>query len=463
MSTRLFADYPFENHSLREFIERALSLYYPDLDNSDFIRLVLTGEYEDMESKKLAFVDPIQNLVSPDASLNIQRDYDSLLGISDDILVTGDMSVFAVPHANFALKSSIHIKYPIIWQGVENKSTPHKIPNFELGSFGQRSQINVFSPKLWSPVRAKTIKPWNLTDGERDIFYTRGFRPAVVTLLGQEFVSSWPATIETEEFRARRSKGGYSFATKMLPGYIVEELAGVVRGELHDSHDILDADLEWASTFFILHIIRGVKQVTFHRVNPESASFYLRDFLFNNHLSAEIWHEGRWYINVAIEITSNEGNCLQWMSHTHHEVVRQALNITHNQATRITSTTSSKYSRDLAGHLTAVSGFRIIPGVWAQGPYMAQYIQAYTTDKSVLYNHDRGHRAKFLTTEEAMGRSHPTRSIEGIHAIYKEASKKNASHPRLEVRVPLEFADTVLLEFDPRGLRRCLCEFPRKE
>ncbi|KAG6852775.1 hypothetical protein C0991_009198 [Blastosporella zonata] len=464
MSNRVFANYPCVNHSLRDFISHAHSLYQPDVDNSEFIRFVLTGEYDDFDNVvKMAFIDPIQNIVNPDARLTIQRDYDSLLGIADHIMVTGDISVFAIPHPSFALKTSLHFKQTIIREGVRKLVDYHKIPNFELGSFGQRSHLHVFFPGLWSPTRAAGRKPYALSNAERALWYEKGFRPALASLLGQNFAADWPATVETEEFRARRVKGGYSFATKMIPAYVVGDLAETVRGAFNDCTTISNADLEWASSFFILHTIRGVKQTTFHRTDAESASYYLHEFLRNRHLSPNIWREGEWYVDVAIEIRSADGYCLQWMTATHHDVVRQALNISPDHATRITSTTSSKYSRDLASHLTAISGFRIIPGARAEGPFEVKYIQGYTTDKSVLYNRELRHHAKFLTTKEALGHSHPTRSIEGIHAIYKEAARKNFSNARLEVRVPLKFAETVLLEFDPLCLKLSLCQFAVKD
>ncbi|KAG6809709.1 hypothetical protein H0H93_015571, partial [Arthromyces matolae] len=133
------------------------------------------------------------------------------------------------------------------------------------------------------------------------------------------------------------------------------------------------------------------------------------------------------------------------MTKAHHKVVRDAMRIPSRAAIQITSVGSSKYQRDLSSHLTEVSGFRIEPGVRTQGPYEVKYIQAYTTDKSVLYNRDGNHHAKFLTTKEAMGRDHPAPSIVGMHNIYKGASNNNPSHARLELRVPLKFGEEVLL------------------
>lgn len=227
-----------------------------------------------------------------------------------------------------------------------------------------------------------------------------------------------------------------------------------------DADPFLDqSDVQWARSFVILHTVRGVKHSSFHHVDQDSAEFYLHDFVDDAKLSPDIFRTGNWYIDVAIEISSEKGHCLQWNTSTHNEVVQQALHISDRDAARISNIGSSKYSRDLTSHLTDVSGFRISPGTRAQGEYEAVYIQAYTTDKAVVYNPDAGHYAKSLSMKEAMGPDQPPKTVEGIHTIYQEALQNNSSSARLEVRVPLKFAHHVLLQFDSQTLKKCLCSF----
>lgn len=115
----LFNNHPVVSHSLREFADRAYAFYEHDETDDNFIRFVLTGEYIDDDGHaKQAFVDPIQNAIEPDHSLLISRDYDSLLGIADKLMVNCPISVYVVPHDTFALKTSIHLKHAITYQGV---------------------------------------------------------------------------------------------------------------------------------------------------------------------------------------------------------------------------------------------------------------------------------------------------------------------------------------------------------
>jgi hypothetical protein len=345
----------------------------------------------------------------------------------------------------------------------EKQVDVHKIPNFEFGTFGMRHHLHLFFPGLWSPERSQQSNPYHLTERERAFWYENGFRPAIAALLGQSIASEWPAKYSTEQFRARKARGGFSWGTKLIPSNAVDHLADCIRTELDMNPLVAEADIAWARNFFVLHTIRGTKHSTYHQVDIDSAEYYLYDFVQAAQLSHEVPDIGDWYIDVGIEISSNEGECLQWTMAAHHEVVQQALHISDENAQRISDINSSKYSRDPVSHLTAISGFRAVPGIRARGEYEAAYIQAYTTDKSIVYNPEGRHHAKFITIKEAMGVNQPTKTIEGIYSIYEEARTANSSNARLEVRVPYKFATEVLMQFDPDVLKNCLCSFTRQE
>lgn len=326
-----------------------------------------------------------------------------------------------------------------------------------------RHHLNLFFPGLWSPERSQNSNPYHLTERERAFWYENGFRPAIAALLGESIASEWPAKYSTEQFRARKARGGFSWGTKLIPSNAVDPLADRIRMQLDDNSFVAKSDIAWARNFFILHTIRGTKHSTYHQVDVASAEYYLHDFIQAAQLSDEVPDVGDWYIDVGIEISSSEGECLQWTTATHHEIVQQALHISDQNAERISDINSSKYTRDPVSHLTAISGFRAVPGIRAGGEYKAAYIQAYTTDKSIVYNPDGRHHAKFITIKEAMGVNQPTTTIEGIYGIYEEARTANSSNARLEVRVPYEFATEVLMVFDHNVLKNCLCSFTRQE
>ncbi|KAG6816176.1 hypothetical protein H0H93_008466, partial [Arthromyces matolae] len=440
-NAEFYPDDSVKAHSLEEWTVRAYGLYESCKrtgDLSDFIKFVLCSEYALRDTSFRAFIDVLQNVShNEDRALEMLRDYDSLIGISGRILVTTNINIHTVPHPNHALKSTIHLKYPIIIDGEEKLIGFHRIPNFSFATFATRHELFFFFPNLYNPERAKNTKPWKLTDEERSIFYEKGVRPAIALLLGEEAAAEWPTSVANEEFRALRKRGGPAYSTKLIPYYAVPDLADTIRRILLRDPDVSQEVIAWALPFVILHDIKGVKSVSRHQPLAAQSHEALHKFLEENHISNDILDEndhmvGQWYIDVGVEISSTKRECLQWSTSCHHFILQEALDCPHEDAVKLASPGSSKYERDLASHLTEASGFRVEPGVRTQGPYQVKYVQAYTTDKSILYNKDGIHHAKFLTAMEAMGRNHPTPSIEGMHRIYSEAGVSNPSHARLE-------------------------------
>ncbi|KAG6819602.1 hypothetical protein H0H93_010371 [Arthromyces matolae] len=449
---------PLVRHSLKDFVVRAKDLSRDNVDDALYQDFLLTGVYSEDGVRTQAFLDPLSDHVQPQEPLNISRDYDSLLGICADIVVTCDLSMFAIPHPTFALKSSIHVKYDVIINDVEESLDYHKIPNFELGRFGPRHHIHAFFPLLAVSQRRNGSSPHQLTRRERQIIYEHGIRPAIEFLLGDQ-VSEWPATLETEEIRAKKHLGGYAFATKVIPSEVVEPLAQIIRGFIQSDPELSAADRAWASDIFFLHTVRGTKNVTSHRVEVGATHQALEDFLASSHLPPDLMSRGTWYIDVAIEIISASNRSLQWVASKHSNLVQEFLVTEPRHAQRITSIGSSKYAIDVSSHITGLAGMRCSPGVLGQGQYQCKYVQLYTTDKAVVYNIDYGHHAKFLTTKEAMADRQPAPTISGLHTIYEQATTSNPSHARAEMRVPLQFATRALVFLDSAALRSGLCSF----
>ncbi|KAJ3563704.1 hypothetical protein NP233_g8773 [Leucocoprinus birnbaumii] len=224
-----------------------------------------------------------------------------------------------------------------------------------------------------------------------------------------------------------------------------------------------DADRQWLSDFFFVHIIRGVKDDNRHPLNEESAAIAVDRFANKVHLTHDFHLDGDWYIDIGIELSSPLGQCLQWSTASHSSVVEDILQIPPHHASRITSHSSSKYSRDLVSHLSDVSGFRIEPGPQAAGPFQAIYIQAYTTDKSLTSNNEGQHHAKFIEATEALQQIQPSVIISSLHDIYTQAKEKNASKARLEVRVPWMLGKTVLTTLSYDIFMNGLYSFTREE
>jgi hypothetical protein len=209
-----------------------------------------------------------------------------------------------------------------------------------------------------------------------------------------------------------------------------------------------------------MHIVRGVKHTTSHDL-WEGTQFLERVFEDAN-LSPAAHINGRWWVDVGLEISSDQGDCLQWMTSSHRHIVESVLGVSEARAEKITRISYGPYYRDLSSHLTAVSGFRLTLNKKSGGDMGAVYMQMYTTDKAAVQNHDSRHHAKFVTSSQALGKEQPPTIINGLHTIYEKARDTSSSKARLEVRVPYQHADSVFAEIDETLLRSSICAFDRE-
>lgn len=292
-----------------------------------------------------------------------------------------------------------------------------------------------------------------LTQEEQKIFYEKGFRPAVVDILGAS-ASDWPPNYESEMFRARSHNGQLSFMTKMLPEWQVKFLGDKIREFLRMS------EVSWGEGLVFLHQIRGVKNSSQHTPLDADGDVALEEWLDDNFLRKEDLMYGDWWVDVGLQISSDEKECLAWRTDSHFHLVKDVLKIPVHHAERITSIKSTKYTRDMTSHLTAVSGCRISPGARAEGPFSVQYLQLYTTDKSLTYRQDKGHHGKFITCGDVLAGKAES-YCENLYNVYLAAMKDNYSLARVEVRVPIKHVTSVLLDLRRSRICGWLVSFPR--
>ena len=130
--------------SLRQFCRRAKDLL--SLDQTGFVSFVLTGR--DTDGSQVC-IDPVLNRVSETYPLHINRDYDSLLGFCDDILIKTNLTVYPVSKLDDTLSRNIHLRYDFntanvsclvvcqtgVTHGISREaSTSTKYPTFALES-----------------------------------------------------------------------------------------------------------------------------------------------------------------------------------------------------------------------------------------------------------------------------------------------------------------------------------------
>ncbi|KAF9060069.1 hypothetical protein BDP27DRAFT_1430481 [Rhodocollybia butyracea] len=419
-----------KSYSLRDYVVAAGKL--DDLnDDIGFIQFMLTGRTTDREGQAIqAFVDVNKNRIGANQDISMARDFDSLIGISQNLLVSTPLSVYPVPIPAAALTSSIHLRWPVVQDDGEIIQTPiHRIPNLQLAAWLTRGQIHICFPSLATREGGQQSKP--LTLDQLTQFYEVGLRPTIAELLPED-VSDWAPTYQAELFRAKKSSGHMGYQSKMIPGSHVRELGSTLR------YYLSAGNIDWANDFFFLHTARGYKHATQHLTSRTMARLKLEEFCTTIGLEENVFEEA-----------------------AQSRVVEEVLGIRSEDAVRITSLGSSKYSRDIVSHLLGVSGCRIEPGVRAAGAFEGVYFQLYSTDKALTYNPEGNHHGKFMSISEAMGVKQPAPFITGLQKLFVEAMDMNTSNARIEVRVPFRHACTVLTRFDSGAIQECMLGFRR--
>jgi hypothetical protein len=301
---------------------------------------------------------------------------------------------------------------------------------------------------------------YQLTVRERAFWYENALRPAIHDILGPAVASEWPPSYESEEIRARNQSGTHSWGTRLIPSWAVPLITVCARQAIARNDSIDPEDSLWAKDFFVMHIVRGVKHTTIH--DPWEAPEFLQQVFENANLCSSAHVDGRWWVDVGLEISSDQEDCLQWLTSSHRHMVHHTLGVSKDRAARSTRVSHGPYYRDLSSHLTDVSGFRLTLNKKSGGNTGAVYMQMYTTDKAAVHNHDSRHHAKFVSSSQALGTDQPPQIINGLHTIYEQARDTSSSKARLEVRVPYQHAGSILVEIDQDLLRQSLCAFNRE-
>ncbi|KAF8881146.1 hypothetical protein CPB84DRAFT_1687319 [Gymnopilus junonius] len=425
--------------TLDQFYKRSKDLSQED--QAHFVKFTLAG----LDSDGEFVVDPISNRMRPAENFVVTRDYDSLLGISEHIDASSYITAHTLARNTDSLSSNVHLKHHFHTSKGAFTEYLHKVPNICLGTWGPHNHLlRVYIPELYDP-----DKPYNLlSQPQQKTFYEQGLRPAIVDILEIESLE-WPSTYKDEFWRSRGQNGQLRFLTKVIPSDKVPHLANALRAAFRDN------DLSWHHGLVILHQIRGVKHASSHRPAWRDAKAAIAKFFRENDLKMENLVRGTWYIDVALNVTSHDSRCYGWRTDAHFHLARQALGINDHVAQRITSPGSSQYTRDMTSHLTGVSGWRIAPGVRAQGSFECRYFQGYTTDKSLTARAEKGHHGKFVTCADVLD-GKAAEWADNLYQLNRNAIQTNLAATRMEMRVPLKFGPRVFLNIDDNLIRNSI-------
>ncbi|KAF8870793.1 hypothetical protein CPB84DRAFT_1754274 [Gymnopilus junonius] len=248
----------------------------------------------------------------------------------------------------------------------------------------------------------------------------------------------WPVTYDDEMFHARGWSGTFSMQTKVTINWMSQYLREYIRDALESN------GLDWGMGLVFLHQIHGIKNATTYSHTDAAAEESLVKFLKKNLLISpeadsydELLQSRKWWIDVGVEVASDQEQCLAWRMDSHFDIVQQC----------ITSVSSSQYTHNMLIHLPSISGCRITPGQHAQGEFKVNYMQMYTTDKALIYCKDQGHHGKFITCEDVL-KGKGGNYTQHLFDLYWNAAVGTYCLAHLEVHIPLAHTSRILLSVD---------------
>ena len=121
-----FSSLPIVTYTLGEFNAYARKLMRDSPDNpKNFLRFMLTGEvlYGGGDADHQAEVEPLHNELEPWHPISICRDYDSIIGITDNIVVDYPVKIFPISDTEDAITDSIHLDHYFAETEVSRRST----------------------------------------------------------------------------------------------------------------------------------------------------------------------------------------------------------------------------------------------------------------------------------------------------------------------------------------------------
>lgn len=91
--------------TLEEFCQRAQTLR--EEDEAAFVKFVLCGTLDDRQ----AVIDTNVNGIEDDDEICVTRDYDSILGLTWDIMIVGPLMIYPLSRREDTLSVNVHFSY----------------------------------------------------------------------------------------------------------------------------------------------------------------------------------------------------------------------------------------------------------------------------------------------------------------------------------------------------------------
>lgn len=478
---------PKQELSLRQFNNLASGFHddpnpaIPNEDKvTDFVRTVLEGRYYgDDDVERRIYIDAIKGLREgtlapyghPPAETQYQlcRDYDSIIGYSDNLPYDTALGAFVVPPFKEGIRKNLHITVPITTREVSPPPSASRpcskptcqgerlrvdigsIPNMPFAKVGDHGTCNIAFPAVYGHSQRGVI--------ERDLcclFYDRVLRPVLHTV-DLDHIAHWPPSYQAAEERIRDNHGEYHFGTVQLPAHCLADI-------VHGMKEKMQAIPSFRGAFFI-HDVRGVKGESVHDPDdPDQRRAAMDDT--GGYLDITQVPRHQFYVDVGLEIR-RPGHVVQWDSSAHKALLQTLLPNT-EEAKIEEILKSHKCIRDPNGLLTDFAGLRVSPGTRAAADGVV-YINVYSTDKTIHYQLHQGVFQKHSPKDLLPG------NISGVLKCLdrwtsclnecmggKDDHQQQEAAARCEVRVCLNDYSRVLVGWNVRDVNQFVSAVPAR-
>lgn len=290
----------------------------------------------------------------------------------------------------------------------------------------------------------------DLTEDQLAAVYNHGLYPAICHL-APELATNWSPSYAAAQLRARNLNGTYQVGTHPFPADSARRLGSTIKGNLQDS-------FPWAAGCKWMVQIQGVKEAHTHVPNDLMESHMAFDDLLDGLIPYYILNGQSW-VDVGLQVSS-ENRAFQWRTDSHHLLVKEFSGITENAAQRLCRLPSRSYHRDYVAGLVDLSGFRATLKHNHPEARVA-YVQAYTTDKSLIAHLEAGRHGLFMRGKDALKGNeddHIPDYCKRMMEIY-QAGVRHTTAARLEARIPARSAVDAMPDFPRDLLAQALCQF----
>ena len=309
----------------------------------------------------------------------------------------------------------------------------HAIPNVPFGKVTNRHVVRLFFPRMYDRQETNAVPSTDLAS-----IYDRALRPIMLNLMPNQ-AGHWPVTYDAAVALYRDRHGHIRPGSLDVPSHLLPDLA-------RDFLNRISALQPYFRDAYFGHELRGWKGATVHDpADEDDRQEGLADL--TNLLDMDLINRQLWNVDVALEFGVPR-HIVTWRADAHERIIRWILPDIQN-IDRVTS--SKRFYHDKAMHLQDIAGFRWAPS--QQQGHGVRYIQAYTTEKAVSYQHHDGLFSPHSPEEPLYKPRH--RKL--LQALDKQseilqacaggtASEQQDGCARLEIRVPLSRAEDVLLD-----------------